>query len=50
MRKERQIWMGTPLVDVKTVIHNIFLPDTLSSRVELSDTDAKNIVFDAEMC
>ncbi len=39
--KKDKFGCGTPLVDVKTVIHNIFLPDTLSSRVELSDTDAE---------
>lgn len=31
---------GTPMVDVKTVIHHMFLPKTLSVRVELSDDDA----------
>ncbi len=31
---------GTPMVDVKTVIHHIFLPDTFPACVELSDGDA----------
>ncbi len=31
---------GTPMVDVKTVIHHIFLPETLPACVELPDGDA----------
>ncbi len=31
---------GTPMVDVKTVIHHIFLPETLPAHVELPDGDA----------
>ncbi len=31
---------GTPMVDVKTVIHHMFLPETLPVRVELPDSDA----------
>ncbi len=31
---------GTPMVDVKTVIHHMFLPETLPARVELPDGDA----------
>lgn len=30
---------GIPMADVRTVIHNVFLPDTFSSRVELSDAE-----------
>ena len=32
---------GMPMVDVKTVIHSMFLPDTFSSRVEVSKEDAE---------
>lgn len=39
--KKEDFGRGTPMVDVKTVIHNIFLPETLSSSVEMSDTDAE---------
>ena len=39
--KKEDFGRGTPMVDVKTAIHSIFLPETLSSSVELSDTDAK---------
>lgn len=37
--KKDAFGQGSPMVDVRTVIHNIFLPDTFSSRVELSDAE-----------
>lgn len=38
--KKEAFGRGTPMVDVKTVIHHIFLPDTLPACVELPDDDA----------
>lgn len=31
---------GTPMADVRTVIHNLFLPDAFPARVEVPDADA----------
>lgn len=38
--KKEAFGQGTPMVDVKTVIHHIFLPETLPVCVELPDDDA----------
>ena len=38
--KKEAFGRGTPMVDVKTVIHHIFLPENLPACVELPDGDA----------
>ncbi|MCR0523211.1 N-6 DNA methylase [[Clostridium] innocuum] len=38
--KKEAFGRGTPMVDVKTVIHHIFLPENLPASVELPDGDA----------
>lgn len=39
--KKEAFGRGTPMVDVKTVIHHIFLPETLPACVELPDDEAR---------
>ncbi len=38
--KKEAFGRGTPMADVKTVLHHIFLPETLPACVELPDGDA----------